>query len=121
MRWSRQRAVVTGLVVVALAGVAALGVLTMRDHPEQQFCTAGLGFVEVDGVAYATEDQGAAGDDNCDLSDDFWPGDPYQGDQMMAPGYVGFDCHLHLSDDETSADTVLAPNRSDGTCSGAGP
>jgi hypothetical protein len=35
---------------------------------------------------------------------------------MLAPGHVGFDCRLHRSDDDVSADTVIEPNRPDGSC-----
>jgi hypothetical protein len=116
MSWSRRRAIVTGLVTLGLVGVATLGVMAMRDDPEPQFCTTGLSVMQVDGVSHATEDQGAEGDDGCDLSDGSLGGDPYRGDEMLAPGYVGFDCRLHRSDDDVSADTVIEPNHPDGSC-----
>jgi hypothetical protein len=98
------------LVVVAVVGVAALG-----SEPEDRFCTTGLAFREVDGVSYELEDQGSAGRDGCDKGDGVW-GDPYLPVEGFGLGYLGYDCRIHVAEDEVTDETVIPPNRPDGSC-----
>jgi hypothetical protein len=83
----------------------------VRGRPGRWFCTAGLSFVDVGGVPYAYEDQGGPGRDGCD-------GGEMLGDRPLdgfGDGYIGFDCRIHDGSDVTD-DTVIPPNRPDGTC-----
>ena len=100
-----------GLLVVVLIVAGGGAWLLFASEGEERFCTAALSYVEVDGLHYATQDQGEPGRDGCDGTD--FNASTLGG--LMQQGYVGFDCKLH---DNPSAPpgTFMEPNRADGTC-----
>lgn len=106
---SGRRWAILGASAVVVAGLFVGGRMLTDEDEVERFCSLqGSVGQTANGRAYPLEDQGAPGRDGCDVTEF-----PDNGDGF-GPAYIGFDCQLHGT--LYTPGTVMAPNRSDGTC-----